>query len=151
MYRLLIALLLLTVNGYAQNSSTIPQNSLAFNQTFTHGVTDDMTPPPSYRSNNNCTNFYTVTGTIFAVAGGALVGYPVGTAIGGGDPEWVLAGIGAGCIAVAIPLAIIGNKRCNGRFAAEVKNNGNNYALRKPAKQIQLASTGNGIGLQLNF
>ncbi|TMM32354.1 hypothetical protein FDT66_02495 [Polaribacter aestuariivivens] len=37
--------------------------------------------------------------------GGGLVGYPIGTAIGGGDPEWVLAGVGAAFIVATIPIA----------------------------------------------
>ena len=31
---------------------------------------------------------------LLGTAGGALVGFPIGTAIGGGNPEWALAGAG---------------------------------------------------------
>lgn len=41
--------------------------------------------------------------TAFAVVGGALVGWPIGQAIGGNeDPQWVLAGAGAGAVAIGI-------------------------------------------------
>ncbi|WP_299669931.1 hypothetical protein [uncultured Polaribacter sp.] len=43
-------------------------------------------------------------GMILGGAGGALIGYPVGTAIGGGDPQWVLAGAGAALIVATIPI-----------------------------------------------
>ncbi|MEM9858876.1 MAG: hypothetical protein AAF843_16070 [Bacteroidota bacterium] len=39
-----------------------------------------------------------------SVIGGALIGWPLGTAIGGGDPEWTLAGIGVGLLVLSIPL-----------------------------------------------
>ena len=35
--------------------------------------------------------------------GGFLIGWPLGTALAGGDPNWTLAAIGAGCVAIAIP------------------------------------------------
>jgi hypothetical protein len=41
--------------------------------------------------------------TIFSCAGGFLIGWPLGTAIGGGKPDWALAGIGAGLVLVALP------------------------------------------------
>lgn len=36
---------------------------------------------------------------------GALIGWPLGTAIAGGKPEWGMAGVGAGLIVAAIPLS----------------------------------------------
>lgn len=41
--------------------------------------------------------------SVLGFAGGVLIGFPLGTAIGGGDPEWVLAAGGIGLILVAIP------------------------------------------------
>src|SRR5580765_2703743 len=43
---------------------------------------------------------------VLGAIGGALVGFPVGQAIGGGDPNWTLAAVGGGLIAVSIPFAI---------------------------------------------
>ena len=40
---------------------------------------------------------YDVAG-VLGFIGGALVGWPIGTAIGGGDPEWGLAAVGGGFI-----------------------------------------------------
>lgn len=44
-------------------------------------------------------------GTAIGYVGGALIGWPLGTLVAGGDPEWELAGIGAGLIVVSIPFA----------------------------------------------
>jgi len=48
--------------------------------------------------------------TVLSFAGGFLIGWPIGTAIGGGDPNWVLAGIGGGLLLATIPLAIAYDK-----------------------------------------
>jgi len=50
---------------------------------------------------------------IFGAVGGLLIGWPIGTAIGGGDPDWTLAGIGAGLIAISIPISINFKKKAN--------------------------------------
>lgn len=43
--------------------------------------------------------------TLAAITGGALVGWPVGSAVTGQqDPLWILAGVGAGCIVLSISL-----------------------------------------------
>ncbi|MBI5372884.1 MAG: hypothetical protein HZA79_12750 [Sphingobacteriales bacterium] len=49
--------------------------------------------------------------TVFSFAGGALIGWPIGTAAGGGDPNWTLAAVGAGLVAIAIPFEIAFNKK----------------------------------------
>jgi hypothetical protein len=55
---------------------------------------------------------FATTAVILAGAGGALVGWPIGQAIGGEeDPLWVLAGVGGGLIAVSIPLAIVADNK----------------------------------------
>lgn len=55
------------------------------------------------RSNHSIAN-------ILGLAGGALIGVPIGTAIGGGDANWVMAGVGAGLVAIAIPFNSQANK-----------------------------------------
>lgn len=49
--------------------------------------------------------------TILGYTGGFLIGWPIGTAIAGGKPNWALAGIGAGLTAVSIPLSISAKKK----------------------------------------
>lgn len=47
------------------------------------------------------TNYGVASGLAFT--GGFLIGYPIGTALAGGDPEWGLAAGGAGALLLAIP------------------------------------------------
>lgn len=49
--------------------------------------------------------------TILSSAGGFLVGWPIGTAIAGGNPNWALAGVGAGLVAVSVPLNMVANRK----------------------------------------
>jgi hypothetical protein len=51
-----------------------------------------------------------VFGCVFGIVGGACIGYPLGVLIGGGKPNWIIAGVGAGCLLIGIPIAIVGDK-----------------------------------------
>ena len=42
---------------------------------------------------------------VVGFVGGFLIEWPVGTALRGGDPQWGLAGVGAGLILISIPLS----------------------------------------------
>lgn len=59
---------------------------------------------------------------VLGTAGGALVGFPIGTAIGGGDPEWALAGAGAALIVATIPIVKGFNRKT--KKAVELYNAG---------------------------
>lgn len=88
--------------------------------------------------------------SIIGFAGGGLIGWPIGTALGGGDANWALAGIGAGLVAVAIPLSSGVNK--NAKAAVELYNaslKSTSYQEFKPKFKI-IANT-SGIGLCMNF
>ncbi|MEQ9298571.1 MAG: hypothetical protein RIF33_08410 [Cyclobacteriaceae bacterium] len=85
---------------------------------------------------------------IFGFIGGFLIGWPIGTAIGGGDPNWILAGAGVGAIAIAIPLTSAGNKRA--RRAVELYNARVNATAYREY-ELRLGTTKNGFGLQLTF
>jgi hypothetical protein len=53
-----------------------------------------------------------VSSLVLAVAGGGMVGWPLGQAIAGeNEPLWVLAGVGAGLIVLSIPLAIVADNK----------------------------------------
>jgi hypothetical protein len=41
---------------------------------------------------------------ICSFIGGFLIGWPLGTLLSGGDPEWTLAAMGAAFVAISIPL-----------------------------------------------
>jgi hypothetical protein len=87
---------------------------------------------------------------VLGFAGGALVGWPLGTSLGGGDANWTLAGIGAGLIAVGIPISSSANKKIN--QAVEMYNaslNRNAYNHFKP--ELKIVANKNGLGLSMNF
>lgn len=87
-------------------------------------------------------------GYAIGFAGGALVGWPVGTAFAGGDPNWTLAAIGAGLIAVSIPFSsayIRHAKKAVSIFNSQLKQLGLNRI------DLKLGCTNHGFGLSLNF
>lgn len=152
MKKLLIILLLIPAfNSFAQEELSTGKGLLAFNQTTFQQTKQDNMPAPygGYRQ-RSCTNVLTITGNVFAFVGGGLIGWPVGTLIGGGEPEWILAGIGAGCIAIGIPLAIIGTKRCN-RMSLNMNESDIIYVKHTRPMQLEVAGIGNTVGLQLTF
>lgn len=87
-------------------------------------------------------------GYVFGFAGGFLVGWPLGAAIVGGEPNWTLAAIGAGLIVVSIPFSTAYTKHA--RNAVNLYNNGlKSTGLNKIDFKIGL--TYNGIGVIVTF
>ncbi len=152
MKKLLTLIVLLSATYSFAQSSDATQGGLAINTnmySFSQTFAEDYTPytPPRGRS---CVNGLTIAANVLAIPGGALIGWPLGTAIGGGDPEWYLAGIGAGLVAIAIPLEIIGKKRC-GRYTMVETADLPYYAFSGNKTKWHVAGTGNTIGLVLDF
>ena len=87
--------------------------------------------------------------TIMGGVGGFMVGWPIGTAIGGGEPNWIMAGIGAGLIVVAIPLSQNYNKKA--KQAVDTYNIGLMTSSLWDKSELRLSMTGNGVGLTLRF
>lgn len=91
--------------------------------------------------------------TIAAIVGGAggfLVGWQLGAAIGGGEPNWVMAGVGAGLIGISIPITAKANRQA--MEAVEIYNSslgGTFKPIYHP--QLLIGSTANGFGLSLRF
>ncbi|AKQ45951.1 hypothetical protein TH63_10330 [Rufibacter radiotolerans] len=86
--------------------------------------------------------------SVLGFAGGMLVGWPLGSAIGGGEPNWTLAGVGAGLIAVGIPFSVSYAKHTNN--AISIYNQSAPQALI-PSHEIKFGFTGNGVGMHLKF
>lgn len=84
----------------------------------------------------------------FGAIGGALVGWPVGTAIGGGDPNWALAGVGAGFILLAIPFSSTSSKHLT--KAVDIFNGKSGATGWMPVKMYVGPSLA-GLKLQLRF
>lgn len=88
--------------------------------------------------------------TILGYAGGGLIGYPLGTAIGGGKANWGIAGIGAGLLAIAFPIAAGADKKT--KQAVELYNaslNPTSYLHTK--SELNAVANAHGIGLSMRF
>lgn len=90
-----------------------------------------------------------ILSNIIGGVGGFMVGWPLGTAIGGGKPNWTMAGIGAGLIVVSIPITQSFNKKA--KQAVETFNGGLQTSSYMDTNKLKFMMTGNGIGLTLNF
>ena len=87
-------------------------------------------------------------GYIFSFVGSFCIGWSIGTAIAGGDPEWELAGIGAGLCVVSLALDINAVNRTKDAF------NIYNQGIRKITyirNQIRIGFSGNGLRLCIQF
>jgi hypothetical protein len=87
-------------------------------------------------------------GMVFSYIGGFMIGWPIGTALAGGEPEWAMAGIGAGFIVVSIPFSTAYSRHA--RNGAEIYNRSLNYSgTVQPEYRLRLMAS--GIGLQITF
>ena len=102
----------------------------------------------AYKEIRSAKTTYSIA-TVFAGAGGFMVGWPIGTAIGGGDPNWTMAGIGAGLIVVSIPLSLKFNKQAS--QAVNTYNRGSATGLFWNKSELRFCMTGYGMGLRLRF
>ncbi|HLN52952.1 MAG TPA: hypothetical protein VK212_04540 [Lentimicrobium sp.] len=85
---------------------------------------------------------------VFGFLGGALVGWPIGTAIGGGKPQWAIAGAGVGLIAIAIPFAVTAKKQTI--RAIRIYNAGIKINAEKDIT-LKAGIYNDGIGFALKF
>jgi hypothetical protein len=71
-------------------------------------MAEQLEKEPEAASDVAAAQAWRVASTVFAAAGGALIGWPLGQALGGErKPLWALAGAGAGAIVVSIPLSAL--------------------------------------------
>lgn len=88
-------------------------------------------------------------GMILGGVGGALIGFPVGTAIGGGDPEWALAGAGAALIVATIPIIKSFNKKT--KKAVDLYNADLPSVSYQFQPEFNLNFRGTGLGITMSF
>jgi len=117
---------------------------LDINQLVTTLETNDL----AYQQIKSAKTKHTIA-TIMGGVGGFLIGWPIGAALGGGEPNWTMAGIGGGIIVVSIPIV----KSCNKKAiqAVETYNSGLRTSSFWDKNKLKLSLTENGIGLTLNF
>lgn len=86
---------------------------------------------------------------VMAGAGGFCIGWPLGTALGGGEPSWGMLGVGVVLVAIALPLAAKSDKQV--KAAVDNYNLGLSTGWYYPKPTLELAPTSNGFGLVLRF
>jgi hypothetical protein len=136
----------ITVNkvrgGYQFLQHGVPLNSTQFVMT----LKDNDDAYKEYRKSRSSRTF----SMLFSGTGGFLIGWPIGTAIGGGDPNWALAGIGAALVAIGLPLSFSSDNKL--KSAVEIYNS----SLRQtyfPDRRVEFefGLQANGIGLLVRF
>ena len=85
---------------------------------------------------------------ILGATGGLLIGIPIGTALVGGDPNWVLAGIGVGVIGITIPISINFKKKAN---EAILQHNNFIKSSARLHPTYKLGFNSNGLNFQIRF
>lgn len=85
---------------------------------------------------------------VFGIPGGFLVGWTLGTAIGGGKANWAVAGIGAGLIAISIPFSTAYSRHA--KNAVRIYNDGLKHTAMNKV-DFSLGLTSYGIGVKMKF
>lgn len=88
-----------------------------------------------------------VIASMLGFAGGFMAGYPLGTALAGGQPNWSLAAVGAGLIGVSLPIQASFTRKA--RQAVDTYNEG--IGGKEQVQHWELKLKGNGLGLAYHF
>ncbi len=86
---------------------------------------------------------------VLSFTGGFLLGWPIGTAIGGGEPNWNLAGIGTGLMVAGIPFSRAGD--LYSLKAIEIYNSNIQAPTSRNGIRLDIGLTNHGIGMTLTF
>lgn len=81
-------------------------------------------------------------------AGGFLVGYQLGTVIGGGEPNLIVGGVGVGLIVLSIPISINAAQKT---MQGVIIYNKHIQKLSYAPPKLNFGFTQSGIGLVLKF
>lgn len=125
---------------FTQNGKNLTMNEL---------VSTMQSTPKSYKLIKSAKSNNLLAQVIGGVGGG-LIGFPIGTAIGGGKPNWTLAGIGAGLVGISIPIS--SNVKKKVKKAVEIYNSSLNFTTSNNFNpNFKIIANRNGIGLSMNF
>lgn len=86
--------------------------------------------------------------TIIGGIGGALMGYPLGTVLGGGKANWTMFGIGAGLAVISIPIF---NKTVKQIVSSVDLYNRGFKSGAKPVSEFKFGIKGNGLAIAMTF
>ena len=85
---------------------------------------------------------------LFSFAGGFMIGWPLGTAIAGGDANWTLALIGVGLVGLSIPFQVGYNRNMYDAvriYNTDLQKLGINRTI------LEFGMTGTGVGVRMRF
>ena len=86
---------------------------------------------------------------VLGFAGGFMIGWTIGTALGGGKPNWALAGVGCGLLIIAIPISSSANN--NALIAIKKYNSSIKGLSYQNQYDLKLGFYSNGLSLKLLF
>lgn len=90
-----------------------------------------------------------IVASTFGALGGAGIGWPIGTALAGGEPQWLFAAAGLGAIVLSIPFSQKSNEKT--KKAVSLYNGAPATSSFWDQKELNLTTTGSGVGLILSF
>lgn len=102
----------------------------------------------AYQSIKSARSNYNLA-SVIGFAGGFMVGWPIGVAVAGGEPNWALAGIGAGLLVATIPITNSFVKKS--KVAVDSYNRGSASNSVWDRSEMSLSLSGPGLGLSLSF
>ena len=76
-----------------------------------------------------------------------MIGWPLGTALGGGDPQWGIAAAGVGVILLSIPLNVSFKKHAQNAFGIYNQN----PSARSNVFKVNIIPYGAGLKLTAKF
>ena len=147
-YLFLFILIFLSIGSFAQNHTLRAEKGRFYiddqKSTLRDFVNVMESNPEAYELALKAKSGYGA-GSAISFIGGFLIGWPLGTALGGGDPNWGLAAAGAGVLVVAIPIMSSANKKLT--QAMDIYNNGSSQQMGK--LDLKIMST--KVGLVYSF
>lgn len=88
--------------------------------------------------------------SVISFAGGGLIGWPIGSYLGGGDPNWALAGIGIGLVVVSIPISSSAGKKA--KRAVDIYNDSlEETSFHAPKPRYNFIVNGSRVGFLVTF
>ncbi len=93
-------------------------------------------------------NSYYTLANVFSSVGGFAVGYPLGTQLSDGEPNWTLAYVGLGTIGIGLILALISQDYYNDAIDLYIANIGGVSHIR--SKSLPNFTT-KGVGISIRF
>ena len=102
----------------------------------------------AYKLMQSARNSNTMAGVLGAI-GGAMIGWNIGEALAGGDPNWTLSAVGGAIVLVTIPISNSAYKKS--KQAVELYNAGLKTTASRNTTELNFSIAKGNIGLKLSF